>query len=239
MGVFDFLFGTPDQTGQLDPETKRARDFLLNQMLQQYSAGPINVPSYQAMVPQAQYAGSNALLGSLGLGQINAPQLPTTTIGGMQVATSLPLQQAMESEFAERNPAQYDFLRSFYMDPVTGELGTRSFGYTPPEEETSPEEDEANRRRRRRRRSRRNRERIEQQRRNMNPANRSTGGLMSQLVSRLPNRVNARTLQDASGGPITRTSGAVTRSRFPVARGTRTASNPRGTGISSIFGRFF
>ena len=163
MGVFDFLFGTPDQTGQLDPETKRARDFLLNQMLQQYSAGPINVPRYQAMVPKAQYAGSNALLGSLGLGQINAPQLPTTTIGGMQVATSLPLQQAMESEFAERNPAQYDFLRSFYMDPVTGELGTRSFGYTPPEEETSPEEDEANRRRRRRRRSRRNRERIAQQ----------------------------------------------------------------------------
>ena len=45
MGVFDFLFGKPEQTGQLDPQTKAASDFLLDQMMQQDSAGPGNMPT--------------------------------------------------------------------------------------------------------------------------------------------------------------------------------------------------
>jgi len=132
MGVFDFLFGKPDQTGQLDPQTKAARDFLLNQMLMQYSAGPVNVPQYMAVAPQAQYGGTNALLSSLGLETVAPPSMPTTTVGGMEVYTSQPFQEQMEASYAGRYPGQYDYLRSFYMDPVTGEFGKRSYGYNDP-----------------------------------------------------------------------------------------------------------
>ena len=39
----------------------------------------------------------------------------------------MPMQTSMESEFARRAPAQYDYLRSFYMDPVTGRMGSRAY----------------------------------------------------------------------------------------------------------------
>ena len=133
MGVFDFLFGKPEQTGQLDPQTKAARDFLLDQMLQQYSAGPVNMPTYQAVAPSGMYSGTNSLLASLGLEGVEAPSLPTTTVGGMEVYTSEPFQTQMETAYAETNPGQYDYLRSFYMDPVTGELGSRSYAYNAPQ----------------------------------------------------------------------------------------------------------
>jgi len=139
MGVMDFLFGTPDQTGQLDPQTKRARDFLLNQMLLQYSAGPVNVPQYMAVAPTAQYSGTNALLSSLGLETVAPPSMPTTTVGGMDVYTSQPFQEQIETSYAERYPGQYDYLRSFYMDPVTGEFGERSYGYVDPNDTTGKE----------------------------------------------------------------------------------------------------
>ena len=132
MGVMDFLFGTPDQTGQLDPQTKAARDFLLNQMLMQYSAGPVNLPQYTAVAPAAQYSGTNALLSSLGLETVQAPSMPTTTVGGMEVYTSQPFQEQMETAYAEQYPGQYDYLRSFYMEPVTGEFCERSYGYVDP-----------------------------------------------------------------------------------------------------------
>ena len=132
MGVFDFLFGKPEQTGQLDPQTEAARNFLLNQMLEQYSAGPVNVPQYQAVAPAAMYSGTNDLLSSLGLGTVAPPSMPTTTVGGMEVYTSQPFQEQMETSYAEAYPGQYDFLRSFYMDPVTGKRGTRSYGYVDP-----------------------------------------------------------------------------------------------------------
>lgn len=131
MGVFDFLFGTPTQTNQLDPQSQRARDFLLDQMMQQYSAGPVNVPRYAAVAPEAMYSGTNSLLASLGLEGVSAPDLPTANVGGMDVYTSAPFQTQIEADYAEKYPGQYDYLRSFYMDPVTGEMGSRS-GYVSP-----------------------------------------------------------------------------------------------------------
>ena len=127
MGIQDFLFGTPDQTGQLDPETKAARNFLLNRMLQLQSAGPVNVPTYQAAMPTFATSGQNQLLAALGMEGISAPSMPTANVGGMNVYTSMPMQTSMESEFARRAPAQYDYLRSFYMDPVTGRMGSRAY----------------------------------------------------------------------------------------------------------------
>lgn len=132
MALLDFLFGSKEQEGQLEPQVKAARDFLLNQMLMQYSAGPVNVPQYMAKMPEARYSGSNALLSSLGLDTVAPPSMPTTTVGGMDVYTSQPFQEQMETSYAERYPGQYDYLRSFYMDPVTGEFGERSYGYADP-----------------------------------------------------------------------------------------------------------
>lgn len=132
MALLDFLFGSKGQEGQLEPQVKAARDFLLNQMLMQYSAGPVNVPQYMAKMPEARYSGTNALLSSLGLDTVAPPSMPTTTVGGMDVYTSQPFQEQMETSYAERYPGQYDYLRSFYMDPVTGEFGERSYGYADP-----------------------------------------------------------------------------------------------------------
>lgn len=236
MGIMDFLFGKPSQ-GQLEPGIQQARDYFLEQMMRQYQAGPVNLPTYMAMDQPAMYSGTNELLASLGLGQVAAPSMPTTNIGGMDVYTSQPFQTGMEQSFAERYPGQYDYLRQPFIDPVTGMPMGASATVTEPV--VDQEEEERKRRRRRRRRSRRNRERIEQNRRNMDPSNRSTGGLVSRLVSQMPNRVDARNLSD--GSRITRTSGAVTRSRMPVARGRRTVTNPSGrrsfgSAMSSIFG---
>jgi hypothetical protein len=128
----DFLFGTPDQTGQLDPQTKAARNFFLNQMLEQYSAGPVNVPQYQAVAPEAMYSGTNDLLSSLGLGTVAPPSMPTVNVGGVEAYSSQPFQEQIETAYGEQYPGQYDFLRSFYRDPVTGEPGTRSYGYVNP-----------------------------------------------------------------------------------------------------------
>ena len=132
MGIMDFLFGKPEQTGQLDPRIEAARNFLLEQAMQQSSAGPVNIPQYQAVAPAAMYSGTNDLLSSLGLGTVAPPSMPTTTVGGMEVYTSQPFQSDIESSYAEEYHGQYEFLRSFYRDPVTGEPGTRSYGYVDP-----------------------------------------------------------------------------------------------------------
>jgi hypothetical protein len=132
MGIMDFLFGKPEQTGQLDPQTEAARNFLLNQMLEQYSAGPVNVPQYQAVAPAAMYSGTNDLLSSLGLGTVAPPSMPTVNVGGVEAYSSRPFQEQIETAYGEQYPGQYEFLRSFYRDPVTGEPGTRSYGYVDP-----------------------------------------------------------------------------------------------------------
>jgi len=238
MGIMDFLFGKPSQ-GQLEPQVQQARDYFLDQMMRQYQAGPINLPTYMAMDQPQMYSGTNDLLSSLGLGQVSAPSMPTTNIGGMEVYTSQPFQTQMEQSFAEQYPGQYDYLRQPFIDPVTG-MPRGETPVAPDMPVVDPEQEEREKRRRRRRRRRRTRERHDEMRRNMNPANRSTGGVVSEVVSRLPGRVNARNLPTATGS-TTRTSGAVTRSRFPVARGNRTPTNPSGgrgfrSAISSIFG---
>jgi hypothetical protein len=107
----DFLFGKPSQ-GQLEPQVQQARDYFLDQMMRQYQAGPINLPTYMAMDQPQMYSGTNDLLSSLGLGQVSAPNMPTTNIGGMDVYTSQPFQTQMEQSFAEQYPGQYDLCRT-------------------------------------------------------------------------------------------------------------------------------
>jgi len=128
----DFLFGKPQQTGQLDPRIEAARNFLLEQAMQQSSAGPVNIPQYQAVAPASMYSGTNDLLTSLGLGTVAPPSMPTVNVGGVEAYSSQPFQEQIETAYGEQYPGQYEFLRSFYRDPVTGEPGTRSYGYVDP-----------------------------------------------------------------------------------------------------------
>jgi len=89
--------------------------------MKQYLAGPVNVPKYFAPIDQARYSGANNLLGSLGLDTVSAPSMQTEMVNGMNVYSSEPFQTEMEANFAEKYPAQYEYLKSMYMDPVTGE----------------------------------------------------------------------------------------------------------------------
>jgi len=132
MSIMDFLFGKPQQTGQLDPRIEAARNFLLEQAMQQSSAGPVNIPQYQAVAPAAMYSGTNDLLTSLGLGTVAPPSMPTVNVGGVEAYSSQPFQEQIETDYAEQYPGQYEFFRSFYRDPVTSEPGTRSYGYVDP-----------------------------------------------------------------------------------------------------------
>ena len=119
MGVMDFIFGKGNQTS-MEPAMKEARNFILNQMMKQYLAGPVNIPKYFAPLDQARYSGTNNLLSSLGLDTVAAPSMQTENINGMNVYSSEPMQTELEANFAEKYPAQYEYLKSMYMDPVTG-----------------------------------------------------------------------------------------------------------------------
>ena len=120
MGVMDFLFGTERQS-EMEPRIKEARNFILDQMMKQYLAGPVNVPRSFAPMDQARYSGANTLLGSLGLDTVSAPSMQTEMVNGMNVYSSEPFQTEMEANFAAKYPAQYEYLKSMYMDKVTGE----------------------------------------------------------------------------------------------------------------------
>ena len=104
MALMDFLFGSPSGTeNRLDPNVQALRDSLLARLQMQYE-NPINMPMYTAVSPDYRYAGANQLLGSLGLDQVSAPNLPTTQINGMTVYDTGPLAEQIEARFMEANP---------------------------------------------------------------------------------------------------------------------------------------
>lgn len=104
MALMDFLFGSPSGTeDRLDPNVQALRDSLLARLQMQYE-NPINMPMYTAVSPDYRYAGANQLLGSLGLNEVSAPNLPTTQINGMTVYDTGPLAEQIEARFREANP---------------------------------------------------------------------------------------------------------------------------------------
>lgn len=104
MALMDFLFGSPSGTeNRLDPNVQALRDSLLARLQMQYE-NPINMPTYMAVSPDYRYAGTNQLLGSLGLDPVSAPDLPTTEINGMTVYDTAPLAEQIEARFREANP---------------------------------------------------------------------------------------------------------------------------------------
>jgi len=110
MGIFDTLLGKPEQT-TLQPNVAAARDLLLQRILQQMDMGPIDVPQYFAPIPEQRYSGTNQLLASLGLDQVNPSNtLPMTDVAGVQAFSTQALADQLMSEFQERNPEMYNQL---------------------------------------------------------------------------------------------------------------------------------
>jgi hypothetical protein len=51
---------------------------------------------------------------------------PTEFAGGVRGYSSAPMYDESMAAFKERSPGQYDFINSLFVDPVTGELGSRA-----------------------------------------------------------------------------------------------------------------
>lgn len=92
---------------------------------------PYYGPDVAAFSPlqEASFQGTDQMAGAFGMpttgGQQYMPQAETFA-GGVQGYSSAPLyQQAVDTLAAER-PAQAEYLASFGIDPVTGEVGSRA-----------------------------------------------------------------------------------------------------------------
>jgi hypothetical protein len=51
---------------------------------------------------------------------------PTEFAGGVRGYSSAPMYDESMAAFKERSPGQYDFINSLFIDPVTGEIGSRA-----------------------------------------------------------------------------------------------------------------
>ena len=93
-------------------------------------------PSVAAFTPMQEAAFQNtadaASAFGLGGGNLSARDLrggmdaPTTYAGGVRGYSSAPMYEDMLAQLEANAPGQYDYLRSFSIDPVTGEMGSRA-----------------------------------------------------------------------------------------------------------------
>jgi len=93
-------------------------------------------PSVAAFTPMQEAAFQNtadaASAFGLGGGDMSARDLrggmdaPTTYAGGVRGYSSAPMYEDMLAQLEANAPGQYDYLRSFSIDPVTGEMGGRA-----------------------------------------------------------------------------------------------------------------
>lgn len=93
-------------------------------------------PSVAAFTPMQEAAFRNtadaASAFGLGGGDMSARDLrggmdaPTTYAGGVRGYSSAPMYEDMLAQLEANAPGQYDYLRSFFIDPVTGEMGSRA-----------------------------------------------------------------------------------------------------------------
>lgn len=93
-------------------------------------------PSVAAFTPMQEAAFRNtadaASAFGLGGGDMSARDLrggmdaPTTYAGGVRGYSSAPMYEDMLAQLEANAPGQYDYLRSFSIDPVTGAMGSRA-----------------------------------------------------------------------------------------------------------------
>lgn len=128
MSIFDALLGKPSQT-TLQPNVAAARDLLLARILEEMDRGPIDIPQYFAPIPEQRYSGTNQLLASLGLEQVNpSSNLPMTDVAGVQAFSTQALADQLLNEFQERNPEMYDQLTNMNTPSVNAPVQSGNMG---------------------------------------------------------------------------------------------------------------
>ena len=82
---------------------------------------------------QAAFQSTDAAASAFGMPTVDAGSyLPeTTTMGGVTGYSSKPIMDANIEALQAQNPAQYDYLTSFTIDPVTGGQGSRMLDNQP------------------------------------------------------------------------------------------------------------
>lgn len=104
---------------------------------------PYYGPEVAAFSPmqEASFASTDQMAGAFGMqgtgGQQYMPQAETFA-GGVQGYSSAPIYQDAVDMLAAERPAQADYIASFGIDPVTGEVGSRTFRNQPYQLEMQP-----------------------------------------------------------------------------------------------------
>ncbi len=97
---------------------------------------PFYGPDVASMSPleQASFQGTDVMASAFGMptsgGQQYLPA-PTQFEGGAMGYSSAPIFEQAVSELETRRPAQADYYNSFFIDPMTGEMGSRTIGNQP------------------------------------------------------------------------------------------------------------
>lgn len=97
---------------------------------------PFYGPDVAAMSPleQASFQGTDVMASAFGMptsgGQQYLPA-PTQFEGGAMGYSSAPIFEQAVSELETRRPAQADYYNSFFIDPMTGEMGSRTIENQP------------------------------------------------------------------------------------------------------------
>ena len=92
---------------------------------------PFYGPDVAAMSPleQASFQGTDVMASAFGMPTTNGQQYlpaPTQFEGGAMGYSSAPIFEQAVSELETRRPAQADYYNSFFIDPMTGEMGSRT-----------------------------------------------------------------------------------------------------------------
>lgn len=97
---------------------------------------PYYGPDVAAFSPmqQASFQGTNQMASAFGMPTGAGPDgqqqsylpEPTQFAGGVSGYSSAPIFEQAQQQLQENRPAQYDYLNSFSIDPVTGEMGSRA-----------------------------------------------------------------------------------------------------------------
>ncbi len=97
---------------------------------------PFYGPDVASMSPleQASFQGTDVMASAFGMptsgGQQYLPA-PTQFEGGAMGYSSAPIFEQAVSELETRRPAQADYYNSFFIDPMTGEMGSRTIENQP------------------------------------------------------------------------------------------------------------
>lgn len=89
------------------------------------SFSPMQQASFQGTNQMASAFGMPTGAGPDGQQQSYLPE-PTQYAGGVSGYSSAPIFEQAQQQLQENRPAQYDYLNSFSIDPVTGEMGSRA-----------------------------------------------------------------------------------------------------------------